>query len=478
MKNHALKLLSYQCPRLLRAWVVLGVFGLAACTPLVPTQELIVLYTNDEHGWMQGQEAGQGAAELLQLWREQEGYTERGPFLVLSGGDNWTGPAISTWTQGESMVEVMNAMGYDASAVGNHEFDFGLDVLQQRISESDFPYLSANTRWRRDGTLVTDIGVAPFTIEDVNGLRIGIIGLTTTSTPMTTLPSNVADLRFDEYETSLREWVPVVRGQDIDLLFVIAHVCVPAMEALIAQVEDLDIDLFGAGHCNELVARRVGDTILLGGGTAFGSYAKATLSYRRGQGQVEYLDLATVENRNAVPASDLARIIHRWHARIDSQTSRVIGHSDAAMAQDDPRLQQAIIDSWLQADPTADIAITNAGGIRAPMPAGDITVGTIVSILPFDNTIIAVEIAGGTVKQALLQGRNAVVAGLRREGEQWVLTGSGRVLDDNTRYRVLINNFMYEGGDGYGVFREADPNGFDTGINYRQPFLQWVEAQD
>ena len=115
------------------AFIVLLASVLAACTPHTPqnAETFTVLYTNDEHGWMEGMQSGQGAAELLGLWRTKQGYRPDGPFLILSGGDNWTGPAISTWFDGQSMVEVMNAMGYKASVIGNHEFDFGLDGLNK-----------------------------------------------------------------------------------------------------------------------------------------------------------------------------------------------------------------------------------------------------------------------------------------------------------------------------------------------------------
>ena len=146
-------------------------------------RELTVLYTNDEHGWMEGMEPGQGAAHLFGLWQRQEGYTEDGPFLILSGGDNFTGPAISTWVEGESMVEILNAMNYDAAAVGNHEFDFGLEELKRRAIEADYPYLSANTRWQESYTAPREMRILPFTIKQVNDSRVGIIGLTTTSTP-------------------------------------------------------------------------------------------------------------------------------------------------------------------------------------------------------------------------------------------------------------------------------------------------------
>ena len=92
-------------------------------------QRIVILYTNDEHGWMEETDSYDGAAKLMGLWRQEENYSESEPFLILSGGDMWTGPAISTWFEGESMVDVMNKMNYSAAAMGNHEFDYGLPHL-------------------------------------------------------------------------------------------------------------------------------------------------------------------------------------------------------------------------------------------------------------------------------------------------------------------------------------------------------------
>jgi 2',3'-cyclic-nucleotide 2'-phosphodiesterase (5'-nucleotidase family) len=145
--------------------LVVALFLLATCVPapgaspsLAPSatpqiaaqpKRLTILYTNDEHGWLVAQKAKDGssvggAAEMLGRWRQQEGYTPDGPFLVLSGGDMWTGPAISSWFNGDAAAEVLNLMGYQAAAVGNHEFDFGLDVLRRHAKDAKFPFLSAN----------------------------------------------------------------------------------------------------------------------------------------------------------------------------------------------------------------------------------------------------------------------------------------------------------------------------------------------
>ena len=337
-------------------------------------RRLTILYTNDEHGWMEGMEPGQSAAHLYEMWQQEEGYYEDGPFLILSGGDNWTGPAISTWTEGESMVTVMNAMNYDASAVGNHEFDFGLEVIKERSEEADYPYLSANTRWRSSGESPTEIGILPFTVMTVNELRIGIIGLTTLDTPTATNPNNVQDLDFIDYEVALRETLPLVQAQDTDINLVIAHICVEPLERLIRNTRDLDIALFGAGHCNELLARRVHDAVLLSGGFHFTAYAKARFT-------------------------------------VDPDTNAVV-------------------------------------------------------------------LDGATVLTVAETGSRPVIGGLVRRGNGWVLSASGEELDDDRTYRVLVNSFMYAGGDGYTIIPETDPDGFDTGINYRQPFLDWLQAQE
>ena len=93
---------------------------------------IVILYTNDEHGWMEANDKSDGAAGMFGLWKDKEGYNEDGNYLILSGGDMWTGPALSTWFEGESMVDVMNAMHYDAATVGNHEFDFKIEGLRKR----------------------------------------------------------------------------------------------------------------------------------------------------------------------------------------------------------------------------------------------------------------------------------------------------------------------------------------------------------
>lgn len=454
----------------------------AACAP---TGELgrggvktfTVLYTNDEHGWMEGMEQGQGAANLFELWKEQEGFSVNGPFLVLSGGDNWTGPAISTWVEGESMVELMNAMDYDASAVGNHEFDFGLADFTARAAEANFPYLSANTTWKDTGDYAIDLGILPYTVKAVAGVDVAIIGLTTTSTSTSTMPSVVAPLNFSDYEVALRKVMPQVLKENPDVLVVVSHVCMRELRPLAEAVADLNISLIGAGHCNELVAEKIGNTVIVGGGFHFSSYAKAQIQVDLEGGQAAAFSYSTHENENHPADSVIADIVSRWRAVSEETLSESLGFSGGSWSASSAELQSSIVDSWLEFDTTADIALTNGGGIRAPLAAGEISLGSIVAMLPFSNTIVATRLTGAEIAIVMEGATRPVIAGMRLEGNRWVLNSTNEPLVDEANYRVLVNSFMYDGGDGYQQLAEFDPEGFDTAVHYREPFVQWLKTK-
>lgn len=441
-------------------------------------RELTVLYSNDEHGWMEGREPGLGAAGLLGLWREKEGYSEGEPFLLLSGGDHWTGPAISTWFEGESMVEVMNAMDYDATAIGNHEFDFGLDNLQQRIRQANFPYLAANIQWKASEALPVELGMLAYTIIEVNDLSIGIIGLSTTDTPSTTSPINVVDLLFLDYEPVLRETVAELEVENPDLIFVVSHVCMESLRPLATAVVDLNISLMGGGHCNELVAEKIGETILLESNGHFRSYARAHFAYDLSLEKLINSSFSTEQNVAGSSDESVDRLVSKWRAATEAQLSEVLGYSSREYLMNDDRLQRAVVESWLQMDDSADIAINNQGSLRSPLPRGELTLAEVVGLLPFENTIFAVELNGAEILQVLAEGRRPFFSGLIRTENDWLLTGTGRPVDPAQTYRVLISSFIYEGGDGYDAIAKFDPDGFDTSIHFRQPFVDWLLEQD
>lgn len=218
--------------------------------PTGDIRKIVILYTNDEHGWMEKNAYNSGAGGMVHLWKQKEGYEKDGHFLVLSGGDMWTGPAISTLTSGKSMVEIMNAMGYHAAAAGNHEFDFTIDTLHVRLNEMKFPLLAANIVEKSSGQLADF--VKPYRIIEVNEIKVGIIGLASRITPRTTKPANVSDYDFTSYAKALRANAPQLKSKGAELLITIGHICEDEIWPLLPLADSLGISIMTGGHCHQV----------------------------------------------------------------------------------------------------------------------------------------------------------------------------------------------------------------------------------
>ena len=457
---------------------------LATKTPM-PTQaasgdiaSLTILYTDDEHGWMAGKKDGSDAAEMLGLWRNLEGYGKAENLLVLSGGDNWTGPAISTWFDGQGMVEMMNAMDYDASTIGNHEFDFGLEQLKARIAEAGFPFLSANLRDKTTGKVPSDLGIQPYTLLDVGSLRVGIVGLSTSSTPLTTNPANLERFEFIDYATALREFIPEMRTAGAELVIVIAHVCPEDLVSLAKEVDDLNIPFMGGGHCHQPYSRQTGNTVVQVGGADMAGYAYTRLSVDTKSGIVTIKDFGLRKNTGGDADAEIAAIIQNWQNRTDNELNKEIGYLKNEVSQGSPEMQALITKSWLAGYPNADIALTNLGGLRDDLLAGKLTLAHIISMLPFDNYLIEVKLTGKQIEKVLRDaGREPAIGGMKWQVGRWVLKKTGEALNSDQQYSVLINDFMYAGGDGYTLFARYDPDAYNTGIDWRQPVIDWILAQ-
>jgi 5'-nucleotidase / UDP-sugar diphosphatase len=419
-----------------------------------------------------------GAAGMMQRWREDENYTEDGPFLVLSGGDTWTGPAISSWFDGKPMVEVMNAMGYDAAALGNHEFDFGIAGLRERMAQAEFPFLGANVVPDASSGSTEPIAL-PYIVQDVEGwdsgatVKVGIIGLASTRTPRTTMPTHVAGLRFEEYATTLAATVPAARGDGAEVIVVISHLCSPELRTLAAVAQELDIAMLGGGHCHERFSRVDQGVALVSAGWQLGAYGRVEIAL--GPETRDVIDV-TVELRPN-PAGDadgeIAAIVDTWQARVDDELLITIGYAKSGITKSSPAMHNLVMDAWLTAYP-ADIAMSNPGGFRQDIAAGGITLADIVGVLPFDNVLVDAALTGRQVIAAYEHGsRRPAVGGLAHIDGTY--TVDGEPLDPDTVYHVLINDFMYAGGDGY-RFAEYDPDAYQTGIDWRQPAIEWISA--
>ncbi|GAB4572320.1 MAG: bifunctional UDP-sugar hydrolase/5'-nucleotidase [Anaerolineae bacterium] len=442
-----------------------------------------IINTSDEHGWLEpytppgSQERLGGAAYVAAWWASEPGY-DPDRTLILSGGDNWTGPSISTWFQGQPVVEAFNLMGYTATAIGNHEFDFGREVLAERIAESHYTYLGANIRDRATGALADF--VKPYILREIDGVTVGIIGLATTETATTTHPANISDLTFAEYAPVLAEYVPQMRAAGADVVILLSHICVDELADLAFEVGDLVDAMFG-GHCNAFVAADVNGVPVLGGGWAWRSYARLDLTVDPDSGAILDTDYALVsvtsaENGAISPDPALEALVARWQAQVEDALAEEIGYTASGILRRSPQMLNLVTDAWLAAYP-ADVALTNLGGFRQDIPSGPITLADIVGMLPFENRLIAVTVTGEELAANLVCCGGAV-SGITytrlgtRVTMQWP---DGRPVDPDETLIVLVNDFMYYGGDDY-LFGTQDPEGYDTGIQWRQPVIDWLRA--
>ncbi len=426
-----------------------------------------IIYTNDEHGWMEAGKDQDGAASMMGLWRSQAGYTDDASTLVISGGDNWTGPAISSWFHGASMAEVMNAMEYDVSAIGNHEFDFTAANLAERAGEAVFPYLAANLRRKADGAIPRY--ALPYTIEENNGVRVGIVGLASVTTPLSVFPAYVAEYDFIAYETALNEVLPQVRAENVDMVIIVGHLVGEEMEALAPYAASNNIPLITGGHSHEMIDRRVRGVTLFQAGSYMQHYGHIQIDWDTKTDTLIGMRTSILENRDGVPEASVAAIVESWQAKADAALAEVIGYVDEEVDRYAPAMANMITDSWLRAMPRAQVALTNQGGVRQSIPAGDITLATMVGLLPFENSIYQLEVTGAQLLE-VIPGMEP--AGVKNDNG-WVFMNGEPIVADSV-YTLLTTDYIYSLTDNN--LSDWDSNPYDTGVNWRQPLIDWIKS--
>lgn len=462
---------------------------------------ITLLYTTDEHGWLQpvaeeGKVKG-GAAQVLALWIAEEGHcpglpadgsAAPGPIpaackdpatLALSGGDNWTGPALSSYFQGAPMAEAMRRMGYAASAFGNHEFDFGRDAFLQNRARARLPYLAANLRVRGPGLQALEI--PPFVIFERRGVRIGVIGLATQETLRTAMASRFEGIEFLEEEEALERAVPEAWRAEPDAVVLIAHECPDKLAPILDRHPEWGLSFVGGGHCHKQSNAKVGDALLVNPSWRLRSYARVRLEIdprrplrrRVVSTSAEIVDVAPAEGAPAAPPDEpIARSIAAWQARLDEALGETIGYSDG-MERGSTEIGQWIGAAWRD-ELGVDMALLNKGGIRQAVPRGPVTKATIYSVLPFDNKLLICSLKGSDVLQ-LIGHAETVLAGLSPAGGGRYVLGDGKPFEEARRYTVATIDFLYFGGDGFG-FQAQDPNPSWTGLDWRAPVISWTKA--
>jgi 2',3'-cyclic-nucleotide 2'-phosphodiesterase (5'-nucleotidase family) len=454
----------------------------------------LILSTSDTHGhllpwkpaWAHGRELG-GAARLEGYFRRDEAASPC-PAFRFSAGDLMQGTPISNLSAGRSTIAAFDSMGYDAAAVGNHEFDWGIDTLVARVRQARFPFLGANIYVR--GTGRHPAWDRPWTVIERGGVRVGVVGVTTRSTPVTTTPAHVANLEFRSLAAAIDRYVPELRSRGVDFVVVLLHaggVCSDhgrdcdgeALDALQATRSHWDYAI--AGHTHTLIRTRVRGRPVVQSYANGTAYARERLTLRGTDSVDAGLPVVTTAwPGGARPDPAVARVVDRFESRVAERARRRVATLAAPLPKGSRGAEYALGDLVADAQRSAtgaEIAIMNDGGLRASLPAGPVTYGELFELQPFGNGLVRLRLSGRLLRRTLEHaleedGPHAHVSGLTvcyeptapagRRIRALRLDDGGLVRPDST-YSVAVNDFMAAGGSGFSMLREA-PFADRTGV--------------
>ncbi|MCY7380094.1 MAG: 5'-nucleotidase C-terminal domain-containing protein [Gemmatimonadaceae bacterium] len=443
-----------------------------------PVPRLRVIATHDFHGALEPRPDATrrlrgGAAHLAAgIARERAGCESPAcETLLLDGGDQFQGTPASNLAFGRPVVELFNAMGYAAAAVGNHEFDWGQDTLRARMRDAKYALLAANVRyadgrdvpWIRDDTLITR-----------GALKIGVVGVATTLTPTTTRASNVADLRFIDPVPVVDSLARRLRARGADYVVVVAHEgafcdrdgvtnCRGEIVEFANRLRE-PVDAIVSGHTHSLVSTVVNGIPIVqsrSSGTAFGVVDLGP------DGSRPRVRDVLPETMAADPA--VAALVQRAVARVAPIVDRRVATiADDLVRDGDQYSRGNLIADAMRAAGGGDVAVMNNGGIRATLRRGVATYGALFEVQPFANTLYRLTVSGAALRtymERLVARRlNVHVSGIVVSYDSTAAVG-GRVrrirlangvdLRADGEYTLVLNDFLATGGDGLGLSSAA-----------------------
>lgn len=467
-------------------------------------EEIVILHTNDVHGAIHGYE--KIAALKKQLEKE-------GKFVVLvDAGDFAQGDPTVNTTQGLNAIEMMNLAGYDVGALGNHEFDFGYENLKKLDQQAAFPLLAANVLYKNKLAFKDH-----FIVTSNAGTKIGFFGMDTPETATKAHPAKIKDVTFlgtkdakDMFDCAQKQ-VDLLKKEGCDLIICLGHLGTDKESVghgsidLLKNVKGIDVLIDGHSHStlDEVLEAtggtgKIGSAYLTSTGTKLKNIGKVTITDKK----VQTVESILTEELSIEPDPACKAKADEIQAAIDKEYGTVIGKTEIELdglkehvRTQETNLGNLITDAMVWAcnkeNIPVDAAITNGGGIRASIAAGDITKKDINTVLPFGNELSIVEITGAELLEALEVATSVTpealggfphVAGIRftvhtsvafDKGEQYpgstyhkpnsikrvtIQSINGKPFSEKEVYHIATNDFLASGGDVYHVFKVATKN--------------------
>ncbi|MGL5244125.1 MAG: 5'-nucleotidase C-terminal domain-containing protein [Sarcina sp.] len=457
------------------------------------SENIDIISINDFHGALKEENKNVGAAKLVGEIKKQK---EQNPnTIVVSGGDLFQGSAMSNQLKGEPVIKMLKEMGLIFSAIGNHEFDWGKEMIPKWNKDGNFEFIAANIYDKATNKPVD--WAKPYGLTKVGGKTIAFIGLATPETASKTKPDNVADLDFKDPVEITNYWAKYLREKKgADAVFVLSHIGSLQdfnTSEITGEVVDLankavGIDGIISGHTHRFVCGKVNNLPIVQGGCNGKGYAKLSLSFKDGKVTVTpSIEMLYKKGKALVEDKNMKAIYDNYNKDLKSKLEKVVFNIPCELTHSRNNLSPLgqFASKYMAEAANVPIGITNGGGLRRPLPSGDITVGNMWELMPFDNTLVTMKLTGAELKKVLENGilndniGSVQFYGLRIYYDKTKDLGNritsmrlldGTKVDMDKEYPIVTNDFMYAKGDNYDF--SAAKNAVDTGIPIREALIQ------
>jgi len=488
--------------------IILTAFVFALLLPVLAfgsVHSLVIYHTNDVHGYMF--EARDGNGKLTNIGYDRlKAVVDADPSpckLLLDAGDVLHGQSFATSKRGELAALLLSLAGFDALATGNHDFDYGQERLLELVEKYRLNFLAANVVKKTGGYILP-----PYMVRSWSDLKVGVFGLSTPETRTTTAPGNIEGLEIEDPIEVSRKMVSLLKSEGADLIIAVMHMgseayCDPSSLTIAKEVPGLDIIIDGHSHSvlTKHAARSDGSVALVASaGASFKNLGKVMIDRKPGGEFIitaQMLPASSPEIEAVTPDPAMNSAMTALKTEFDKEMSVVVMKSPLNLDGARERVRSGstnmgrVICAALVDVTGADAAIMNGGSVRDSIPAGDVTKGELLSVLPYGNYIYTINISGEDLLDALNHGLSEIGNGafpqfwgmevtVHPEKNGFAaesMTIGGKPLDPNGTYTLAINDFLHSGGDGYEMFKKYDYREYETLEEAFRKFITGKDAQ-
>jgi 5'-nucleotidase len=496
----------------MRVPLMLSLIGLAAISAAQKPITVTVLHTNDLHAHVEPTMIRRvpfgGYARQATYIRQVRGKEPN--VLLLNGGDTFQGTLYFNVYEGLADLAFMNAVGYDAMAVGNHEFDKGPETLGVFVGLAAFPLLSANLDVSSEPTLAGKI--APFAIRTIDGERFGIVGATTPDLPNISSPG--PNVKLKDLVPSVQASVDELTQQGVNKVIVVSHCGFEVERELAAKLRNVDLVIGGHSHTPlgtpaiegwpgargeypTMVNDATGSPIPVVQAWEWGKVVGHIRLSFDAQGKVTKIEEAKpVVIDEKIPEDPAVKsMLAALKKPIAALQTQPVGEAAIAIPREQENgeslMANVIADAMLAATKPqgAVAAFINQGGVRSSLEPGTITYGQAISVQPFGNTLVVLQVTGKELVEALEQGvgtggqltpsagTSYTIDRSKPKGQQVVeVRVNGTAVDPAQRYKIGLLSFTAGGGDSLFAFRDAKGLRNDTGLIDLDALIAYIKA--